>query len=313
MSSPRLKIALAIALSACFAHLGTVATVGKNLDVAVDSTWRSDGSSPEPLSVMNKLMEVETVGDVTAALSLFADDAIIVNVVGQAFAGQNLKLFVTQDIAAHDQFMIEAPQVRGDTVGWSKSITAGFYAALGVAPLRFVFEATVRSGKIKSIVAHLPASEIARIETACRARTPEPMIYAQPCAEFVRQLKAHTRLTAREARAQEWLSDATARYQRFSALRQLREIKPRGRDLNQSQRSSSDDARKMASLFLSNCLGCGAVLLIAAWKRSGHRRRSSGPSRFLRRNMATDAPHAGNARMRQHDCQTLCDHSDTSP
>ena len=51
MSSPRLKIALAIALSACFTHLGTVATVGKNLDVAVDSTWRSDGSSPEPLSV----------------------------------------------------------------------------------------------------------------------------------------------------------------------------------------------------------------------------------------------------------------------
>ena len=29
MSSPRLKIALAIALSAGFAHLGTVATVGK--------------------------------------------------------------------------------------------------------------------------------------------------------------------------------------------------------------------------------------------------------------------------------------------
>src|SRR5262249_55238070 len=82
-----------------------------------------------------------TVGDVTAALSLFADDAIIVNVVGQAFAGQSLKLFVTRDIAAHDQFMIEAPQVRGDTVGWSKSITAGFYAALGVAPVRFVFEA----------------------------------------------------------------------------------------------------------------------------------------------------------------------------
>src|SRR5262249_56563399 len=33
MSSPRLKIALAIALSACFAHLGTVATAGENLDV----------------------------------------------------------------------------------------------------------------------------------------------------------------------------------------------------------------------------------------------------------------------------------------
>ena len=30
---------------------------------------------------------------------------------------------------------------------------------------------------------------------------------------------------------------------------------------------------KMASLFLSNALGCSAILLIAAWKRSRHRRR----------------------------------------
>jgi hypothetical protein len=30
---------------------------------------------------------------------------------------------------------------------------------------------------------------------------------------------------------------------------------------------------KMASLFLSNALGCGTILLIAAWKRSQHRRR----------------------------------------
>jgi quercetin dioxygenase-like cupin family protein len=30
---------------------------------------------------------------------------------------------------------------------------------------------------------------------------------------------------------------------------------------------------KMASLFLSNALGCGAILLIAGWKRSRHRRR----------------------------------------
>jgi hypothetical protein len=29
----------------------------------------------------------------------------------------------------------------------------------------------------------------------------------------------------------------------------------------------------MASLFLGNALGCGMILLIAAWKRSQHRRR----------------------------------------
>jgi hypothetical protein len=32
---------------------------------------------------------------------------------------------------------------------------------------------------------------------------------------------------------------------------------------------------KMASLFLSNALGCGAILLIAGWKRSRHRRRAA--------------------------------------
>ena len=29
----------------------------------------------------------------------------------------------------------------------------------------------------------------------------------------------------------------------------------------------------MASVFLGNALGCGAIILIAAWKRSQHRRR----------------------------------------
>jgi len=30
---------------------------------------------------------------------------------------------------------------------------------------------------------------------------------------------------------------------------------------------------KMASLFLSNALGCGVILAIAGWKRSRHRKR----------------------------------------
>jgi hypothetical protein len=36
---------------------------------------------------------------------------------------------------------------------------------------------------------------------------------------------------------------------------------------------------KMASLFLSNALGCGTILLIAAWKRAQHRRREEDQSR----------------------------------
>jgi hypothetical protein len=92
-----------------------------------------------------------------------------------------LEGFVVEDVLAHDRFLLEQPQVQGDKVVWTKSVTAGFYATLGVAPVRFVFEAMVRSGKIKSIVAYLPMSEIARIETACRTQVQAPLIYARPC------------------------------------------------------------------------------------------------------------------------------------
>jgi len=39
----------------------------------------------------------------------------------------------------------------------------------------------------------------------------------------------------------------------------------------------------MASMFLGNALGCGTILLIAAWKRSLHRRRSKDCQPFTRR------------------------------
>ena len=201
-SAWHLRTTVALALLAALACLGVGPAAGNNLEDATENSLRSDGPSPGPLSVLTKLMELETVGDVRAALSLFADDATIVNVVGLTFADQGLKLFVAQDIAAHDQFMIKEPTVRGDKVGWTKSVTAGFYATLGVAPVRFVFEATVRSGKIKSIVAHVPANEIARIEKACRAQKQEPLIYDQPCDEFVRKLRAHTQITLKDARAE---------------------------------------------------------------------------------------------------------------
>jgi len=73
----------------------------------------------------------------------------------------------------------------------------------------------------------------------------------------------------------------------------------------------------MASLFLANALGCSAILLIAAWKRSRHRGRGIRLARFWQRNLATDdAPRRKRipfARKCRHECQTPSDHSDTEP
>ena len=186
------KIALAVALSAALICTAVARALSNDLDGPPGDAWLSAMSEAEPLSVLKKLMEVETVGDFEATLSLFAGDAVIVNVVGGTFAGQGLKRFIADDISAHDQFLMEQPEVKGNKVGWTRSVTAGFYATLGVAPIQFAFEAMVQSGKIKSIVAHLPMTEIARIEMACRTRATKPLIYGGPCSEFVQDLKEHT-------------------------------------------------------------------------------------------------------------------------
>jgi hypothetical protein len=72
----------------------------------------------------------------------------------------------------------------------------------------------------------------------------------------------------------------------------------------------------MASLFLANALGCGAILLIAAWKRSRHRGRGIRLAKFWRE-VATDGPPLWKripfARKRRHECPAPCRHSDTGP
>jgi len=68
--------------------------------------------------------------------------------------------------------------------------------------VQFVFEATLKTAKVKSIVAHLPASEIVRIGKACRAQAKEPLIHGRPCSEFVQLVEAHTKRHSSAARAQ---------------------------------------------------------------------------------------------------------------
>jgi ketosteroid isomerase-like protein len=160
------------------------------------STGCPGGAEPDPFSVVQALMDAQSAIDPDAALALFADDAVIVNVTGDKFAGDDLRRFVQTDTWANDRFAMESPRLHGDKVVWTKSVTAGFYQHLGIAPVQFAFEATVRAGRITSINAYFPPWEIARIEQACRARAIEPLIYGRPCSEFVRGIKAHTRNSA---------------------------------------------------------------------------------------------------------------------
>jgi RecA/RadA recombinase len=144
----------------------------------------------DPLSTVQALMDAEQAFDLDRAMSLFADDAVIVNAAGARTAGaDNLKRFLDEDMRFNDSFTLERPLVEDNRVSWTKSVTADFYSKLGVAPVQFAFTAVIDKGKIDSIVAHVPRNEIARIEEACQRNATEPVIYGRNCNEFIQDLK----------------------------------------------------------------------------------------------------------------------------
>lgn len=160
------------------------------------------GAEPDPLPVVQALVEAQRVANLDAAIALFADDAFILNVMGFKTADRNqLKWFISTEIWLRDDFRLANPRVDGHRVSWTEAATAPFYKSIGVAPVQFAFEATIQGAKITSIVAHLPVGEIARIREACKVQPSEPLINVMPCSEFVQLVEAHTRGSSRAARA----------------------------------------------------------------------------------------------------------------
>jgi hypothetical protein len=146
----------------------------------------------DPLSTMQALKDAERAFDLDRALSLFADDAVIVNAAGATTAGmENLRQFLDEDMGFNDSFELNQPVVDHNQVSWTESVSADFYRKLGVAPVRFVFTAIVNQRKIELIAAHVPLEEIGRIEAA-RRRTTEPVIYGRPCSQYIRYLRHQT-------------------------------------------------------------------------------------------------------------------------
>jgi hypothetical protein len=167
------------------------------------NTGGAGGPDSDPLSVVQALMDAERVANLDAAMALFAADAFILNVTGWKTANrEELKWFISAETWMREDFALNHHRVAGNKVTWDEAAAESFYQGIGVAPVQFVFEATIKSGKIKSIAAHLPANEIARISKACGAQTKDPLIHGRPCSEFVRLVEEHTKRYSGAARAQ---------------------------------------------------------------------------------------------------------------
>jgi hypothetical protein len=156
----------------------------------VISNVAARAGEPDPLSTVQALVDAEQAFDIDRAMSLFADEAVIVNAAGAVTTGaDDLKRFVDEDMWYNGSLVLQQPAVNGNRVSWTESVSADFYRKLGVAPVRFAFTAVVEDGKIDAIIAHVPQDEIARIETACGHSAAEPLIDVRSCSQFIRYLK----------------------------------------------------------------------------------------------------------------------------
>ena len=154
----------------------------------------------DPLSVLKSLLETRNSANANAALALFADDGVIINVVGTKFAGlDNIKKLIQDTQAEMGNHELEDAHSAGDTVTWTDLVTNPVYEKLGVAPVHIAGQAVIRDGKIKSLITHFPPTSLAKFEQACEQKgceTPKAdgvLIIGQPCLRFLANASAQTR------------------------------------------------------------------------------------------------------------------------
>lgn len=174
-----------------FGIIGMAATVILGLSAV---TYAAEGQTTDPQSVLQRFNDAQNAADVDAALAMWAEDGVRTNTRGRKMAGkEEIRKFIQGVVAAKIRVETESLQVIGDKVMWNIRESNELYRKLGIAPVRIVVELLVQGGKIKSWVAYLPFSEIARIEEACAAPQGQGvLISGRPCSQMIEPLKAQT-------------------------------------------------------------------------------------------------------------------------
>jgi hypothetical protein len=128
----------------------------------------------DPASAMAAVDAALNVGDVDAALALFADDAAVTEPSGLYPGRRPIRRYL-QDLAAQ-HYHAEAGRydVEGDVVTGVKLVSLDDWRRLGLAPLDVVAEAVVQDEQIRTLVIALTAEAEARLAAARAVGAREP-------------------------------------------------------------------------------------------------------------------------------------------
>jgi LPXTG-motif cell wall-anchored protein len=142
---------------------------------------RSYAQATDPLSVLNASIASLNAGNVEANLALFADDAVVTITTptpGQpsSFVGKDqIRAWDQGQVAGHQHLtVVGTPQVSGNKVTLSGTISNDTFRKLGFDSLGFNGEVTVQDGKIKTLSVGLDQASLAKVIAASSARPTMP-------------------------------------------------------------------------------------------------------------------------------------------
>ncbi len=149
----------------------------------------------DPLPIIRAFQDAINSGNVDAALGRFAEDAVVSNTLGRRFVGlASIRGLIQKNVDAGIHLVPENLRAAGSRVTWEVSDSNSVYARLGISVVELTTSVVVQHGRIKSWTTYFPLETLEKIEKACATQqTSDIRLYDLPCADFVRQARAHTR------------------------------------------------------------------------------------------------------------------------
>src|SRR5439155_2959784 len=129
----------------------------------------------DPLSVVNAYLAAVNAGDVNAVLATFADDGVETDLTpapgdtGVVRGKDQLRASYTEFLQGHPHLDLGTPQVAGDKVTGTYTLSADFLKQLGVDSISGQYEFVVQGGKIKSLTHGTSPASLAKIGAAVQA------------------------------------------------------------------------------------------------------------------------------------------------
>ena len=128
----------------------------------------SCSQAPDPKTVLNSWNDALNQGQIDVALSYLAENAVVTIVPPPSGSGiftgkSEIRAWYEGNTAQHSYNEMIEVKVDGEKVTWTSKFIIDEWKKLGIEPLVYYGEGTIKGGKIQSYTATLPPESLAKL------------------------------------------------------------------------------------------------------------------------------------------------------